>query len=1368
MSQNFQSIRSPLILKKNLQIRTKPSLQTTRSEVQSDVHSNLKKSGWFKYLHFSFDLNIIRRAKTLARAKQHLTSQDFNALGSSETAEGFEQSLYYYLERQRNSKVNKLSLFKAIYMAFRSRIRTIITLELVYKLLRVFIVWIFSEFLKTSARSSQEKYIWAGALAAVYLIALYLEQHWTFQANLLSCRTKFGLMSLVYSKLLKVSLWSVHKSPLEQTTRSIMSEMSIFDSSSMFFGSVFAIAPLIICATLLLWFFFGPSALLGIAYLIISFPLQSFIRDLGNKYRTQRDGITQERLEATRELIKEIGILKMYTWELIFKESVNHIRTKETQILKRIVIFHSLARVIEVSSQFFAPFLIFIAYTMSGGTLTASHVFPTLYLMTFLRTHLINFATQGVVFITKAQSLFEKILTFLDTPEVQGRNYLEPRDEENAIEFNDFEANWGKEEDPSAPNSATFALVRTNSTLPKMQNAQFVKSLFDISDQTLANITLTVPKNSKNVLIGPNGAGKSSLLLTLTGEISKASGQLRFSGKVAYVEQESTIFAGSLKDNILLDRKYFPDTYQKVLQACCLFNDYNKQSLDGNLSEIDYTCMFLSRSQKARIALARAVYSNADIYLLDDIFDGMDSDLADKVYEGVILDLLKDKTVILVTHSPKIIRISENIIVLKSGRIVGSGSYRELLRQGIDIEGIVSQNNDQKEAFIAKQKTPSPESSDNDLELSKGLSEKDVDNKFELPGEDQIQEEMGRVYNKEGPYTVRTGHKAFREYARACGSAIINLLILLLFILNGGLTIAFGGFLALWTQGDMKEKTVIIITGVLAIAALFMHFVKHLVFSFTSIKASSRLHRQALASIIRSPIGFFYKNSPEKIMSVFSEDMQILDQFLPIQVNEFISLTTICLLTLVFVAVIYPVLLIPIIIGIILITSVAEFCCQGIKKIREREFMLWSTISTLFAGTFSGLVMIRSYNQPRNFKAQFRNALDDCLATGISFLTGIQFMSLLVEHVYALIVIASLFALSAFTSKETEVLGLVLAFLLTLPGVIQSAIRTALHADILKSSVTRISSYEDLESEPPLISGNDGQCKSSNWPQMGKVEFKDITTKKTENIDCPSQSLSFQISPGEKVCCFGGPRSGKANITQALFRLVEIDRRNKSTGSSFIKIDGINIQDLGLHTLRDSIAIIPQIPVVFRGTLRRNLDPLDQWSDADLWRALQQVDLHKYVEKLNRQLNSEIPALSVLQKHLISFARALLKRAKIVIYDETNVDLYTSTILQKLILEHFEKSTVITITCRLSTVACSEKVLIMENGQNIEYESPYRLLVKEIGDDEITSRGGYFTSLVQGAGVRVSKYVIKVAKDKYSESTQRRKSLGSNTLKQFL
>jgi ATP-binding cassette subfamily C (CFTR/MRP) protein 4 len=257
-------------------------------------------------------------------------------------------------------------------------------------------------------------------------------------------------------------------------------------------------------------------------------------------------------------------------------------------------------------------------------------------------------------------------------------------------------------------------------------------------------------------------------------------------------------------------------------------------------------------------------------------------------------------------------------------------------------------------------------------------------------------------------------------------------------------------------------------------------------------------------------------------------------------------------------------------------------------------------------------------------------------------------------------------------------------------------------------------------------------------------------------LDYVLGDLSIQAKPGEKIGCVGITGAGKSTILQILFRMVELDKQGEHKDSTFVKIDDLNIENMGLHLLRSNISIIPQIPMCFTGTIKKNLDPIGTFSEEELWRVLEDINLKSYVESLKNGLNTDMTdvsyVFSVGQKQLICLARAILMKKKILVLDEAtaNIDMQTDNFIQKKINEKFQQSTIFTIAHRLTTVAHYDKILVLDKGRRMEYDHPYKLLVNEIGDDSITKKDGYFASMVLNTGEKTSSQILEVAKQSYN------------------
>lgn len=309
-------------------------------------------------------------------------------------------------------------------------------------------------------------------------------------------------------------------------------------------------------------------------------------------------------------------------------------------------------------------------------------------------------------------------------------------------------------------------------------------------------------------------------------------------------------------------------------------------------------------------------------------------------------------------------------------------------------------------------------------------------------------------------------------------------------------------------------------------------------------------------------------------------------------------------------------------------------------------------------------------------------------------------------------------------------------------------------------SSQRILTYTQLpeeapESKPGMDEHVERQFKGK-WPHRGEITFRNVFLRYNPDQDYVLNGLDFAIKAGMKVGCVGRTGAGKSSLIQALFRMVEIENKSES----YIKIDGVNIQEIGLELLRKNLSIIPQTAAIFTGNIRRNLDPFGEFSDARIWEVLDEVKLKSYVERLEKQLDTDMTISSTIfsagQKQLVCLARALLRRGKIVILDEAtaNVDIETDNFIQEKIMETFKDATVLTVAHRLITIAHYDRILVMEQGRVAEFDAPYALLVRNIGDKYISNTDSLFAKMVLSSGELMSKRIFAIASKKYFESTE--------------
>jgi len=374
--------------------------------------------------------------------------------------------------------------------------------------------------------------------------------------------------------------------------------------------------------------------------------------------------------------------LKMYRWEIKFKEIISELRRKGVKLMRKVLYLGDvLAHRLAWSSHYMGAFFMFMLYDVTGGTLEIGEVFSAYFILGFIRFYFVYFVSNAFNFVAETRLLFKRLDVIMDTPEMETVVFEAPKDSQNAIEFDNYTAYWALEH-----------LVKDAPGLKRnLSSTAFDPSRFDTSDlrAVLQDLNLNIKKGTINAVIGSVGASKTSFLLSSTGEILKTTGALRYQGRLAYVEQEPTIFAGNFRESILFGNEYNEEFYRRVIKACNLESDL-KLFPNGDMSVVGERGNNLSGGQKARLALARALYANADIYLLDDPLSAVDAKIAKSIYTEAITGLLKGKTVIFVTHQVHFVRELESIIAIEDGKVAGTGSFDELKQQGVDVDKLFS------------------------------------------------------------------------------------------------------------------------------------------------------------------------------------------------------------------------------------------------------------------------------------------------------------------------------------------------------------------------------------------------------------------------------------------------------------------------------------------------------------------------------------------------------------------------------------------------------------------------------------------------------------------------------------------------------
>uniref|UniRef100_A0A4W5PGR2 Multidrug resistance-associated protein 4 n=1 Tax=Hucho hucho TaxID=62062 RepID=A0A4W5PGR2_9TELE len=980
------------------------------------------------------------------------------------------------------------------------------------------------------------------------------------------------------------------KTTTGQIVNLLSNDVNKFDEVTIFLHYLW-VGPLQAAAVMvLLWHEIGPSCLAGMAVLVILMPIQTLFGRLFSSLRGTTAALTDNRIRTMNEVVSGIRIIKMYAWEKPFAALVDEVRRKEiSKIMKS-----SYLRGLNMASFFVASkiivFITFTVYVLMGNRISASRVFVAVSLYGAVRLTVTLFFPNAIEKVSEALISIRRIKNFLMLEEVRMVQDLGLPDVVHPL-------------------------------IP-------LWSLQALDSPTLQNLSFTLRSEQLLAVIGPVGAGKSSLLSTILGELTPDKGVVKFKGELTYASQQPWIFPGTIRSNILFGKALHPQKYERVLRACALQRDMELLP-DGDLEVIGDRGATLSGGQKARVSLARAVYQDADIYLLDDPLSAVDAEVGKHLFEQCICGLLRKKPRILVTHQLQYLKAADQILVLKEVSMCmgGSNAVPYHLYSWVPVQHMVEES------------------------------------------------------RSEGTIGLHLYLKYFRAGA--------NILVLLALVFLNLLAHVSG------------------LTG----ATIIFGFLRSLVFFNVLVNSAQTLHNRMFTAILRTPVRFFDVNPIGRILNRFSKDIGYLDSLLPWTFVDFIQVFLQILGVIIVAAVVIPWILIPVVPLLIVFLFLRRYFLQTSRDIKRLESTTRSPVFSHLSSSLQGLWTIRAFKAQQRFQQAFDAHQDLHSEAWFLFLTTSRWFALRLDGICSIFVTITTFGcLFLRDDLKAGSVGLALSYAVTLVGMFQWGVRQSAEVENMMTSVERVVEYTELESEAPWETD---KRPPPDWPRHGFITFDQVNFSYFSDSPLVLKNITAVFRSREKVGIVGRTGAGKSSLISALFRLAEPDGR--------ISIDGVLTAEIGLHTLRQRISIIPQDPVLFTGTMRKNLDPFSQHTDEDLWNALGEVQLRTVVEELPGRLETVLAEsgsnFSVGQRQLVCLARAILRRNKILIIDEAtaNVDPRTDGLIQQTIREKFRECTVLTIAHRLNTIIDCDRILVLDAGRIQEYDEPYVLLQNQEG-----------------------------------------------------
>nr|XP_044603416.1 multidrug resistance-associated protein 1 [Equus asinus] len=1223
------------------------------------------------------------------------------------------------------------SLFKVLYKTFGPYF----LMSFLFKALHDLMMFAGPEILKLLINfvNDQQAPDWQGyfytALLFISACLQTLVLHQYFHICFVSgMRVKTAVIGAVYRKALVITNSARKSSTVGEIVNLMSVDAQRFMDLATYLNMVWSAPLQVILALYLLWLNLGPSVLAGVAVMILMVPVNAVMAMKTKTYQVAHMKSKDNRIKLMNEILNGIKVLKLYAWELAFKDKVLAIRQEELKVLKKSAYLGAVGTFTWVCTPFLVALSTFAVYVTidENNILDAQKAFVSLALFNILRFPL-NILPMVISSIVQASVSLKRLRIFLSHEE------LEP---------DSIERRPGK--DGGGANSIT------------VKNATFTWARGE--PPTLSGITFSVPEGSLVAVVGQVGCGKSSLLSALLAEMEKVEGHVAIKGSVAYVPQQAWIQNDSLQENILFGRQLQERYYKAVVEACALLPDLEILP-SGDLTEIGEKARESRRladpDRAQRPALLREPQASQAWLQAVGLARGRPTGLlAGASAEGAVpMGAARLMTRLLVTHGISYLPQVDVIIVMSGGKISEMGSYQELLARDGDFAEFLrtyasaEQEQDEQDNGSAGIGSPGKEGKqmENGMlvtdavgkQMQRQLSNSSTyssdigrhcNSTAELQKDEAKKEEAWKLVEADKAQTGQVKLSVYWGYMRAIG-LFLSFLSILLFISNHVASLASNYWLSLWTDdpvvnGTQEHTTVrLSVYGGLGILQGLSVFGYSMAVSLGGVLASRRLHVDLLHHVLRSPMSFFERTPSGNLVNRFSKELDTVDSMIPQVIKMFmgslcnvIGACIVILLATPIAAIVIPPL------GLIYF-FVQRFYVASSRQLKRLESVSRSPVYSHFNQTLLGVSVIRAFEEQDRFIHQSDLKVDDNQKAYYPSIVANRWLAVRLECVGNCIVLfASLFAVISRHSLSAGLVGLSVSYSLQVTTYLNWLVRMSSEMETNVVAVERLKEYSEIEKEAPWRIQE--MTPPSDWPQVGRVEFRNYGLRYREDLDLVLKRINVTINGGEKVGIVGRTGAGKSSLTLGLFRINE-------PAEGEIIIDDINIAKIGLHDLRFKITIIPQDPVLFSGSLRMNLDPFSKYSDEEVWTALELAHLKDFVSSLPDKLNHECAEggenLSVGQRQLLCLARALLRKTKILVLDEATaaVDLETDNLIQSTIRTQFDDCTVLTIAHRLNTIMDYMRVIVLDKGEILECGSPSDLLQQK----------GLFYTMAKDAGL---------------------------------
>ena len=1130
--------------------------------------------------------------------------------------------------------------------------------------------------------------------SAIFLInkilLIFLQNHSNFRSQILATKAGNMLSALIYDKLLTSSSIIAGNVSEGQMINYLQVDIDHLGFIFFFAPMTFVVPIQIVLNFYLLFKFFGYTFIFGMMIFLFLFFIAWFIQSL---YLINQKILLKnkdKRMKITSSVLHMLKVLKLYVWEDEFFSRVEKERQQEIKSMRKLQNITLLSRFVHSSIPLFLSVGSIGIYTLIKGKMVLENLLASIEIFDTMAASLYRLP----VFITALLNCLismKRLESFLDNKDFKKTSKEDPTLKSQGIDIKFSNCNFG-----------------------------IINEELENNKILLHDLDLEIKRGELVVVLGETGSGKTCLtnaILNYLDFIPRSSKKKEtyniVNGTISYASQNPWILNGTVRDNIIFYNELDMQRYYKVLEKCQLLSDLN-QLPGGELTEISSNGQNISGGQKARISLARAIYKNADIYVLDDPISSVDPINSEQIFKNVLVDYLKNKTRILIKHEMKNIELFDKIIYLKKGKIMFCGSYQELIKSNIY-------------QFLLNEY-----SNENNLEANS--SQKDLGNKLGrdssnnlLLGHEKERIIKGRLIKDEELTWGSINKNLYIKFVLIMGGFSFFSIIIFISAMIQACSLGSNIWLMKWSSsGNDNNLYSFLVYAEIDLFSLFFLFLKEFLFSVAMLRMNKNLHNKMLSKIIHAPINLFHDIVPiGQIVNRLTFDLdkcKAISKLLNMVLRSFFMLITSIVVCFHYSSFSLLSALVMIVFGIF----ITNYYISAGRNLNRLDGISRAPIVTCFSETFSGAKIIKSFKREENLKNRLFTFLNNYYyVTAYKFGSGNWYSLFLELSSYFYIFFIILFSTFFYDSFSSQAIALMIKYSVSFSEQMLNTFNNVSEMEKSMVSFERCNQYTKIIQEEMPEDKRQKTYKEKtlfNWPLKGKIQIINYSCKYRPETEIVLKKLNVEINGGEKIGVVGKSGSGKSTLALALFRVIEAYQGK-------ILIDDVNIADLTLNKLRKNMCIIPQDPTLFEGTVRDNVDPLKEYSNQEIFNILEELEFFEFIELrnkiylnnnpkiyfkqcLNYKIKENGENISLGKKQLLCFARAVLKKSKIIIMDEATatLDQKTQNIILKALDKYFKNCTVLSIAHRIESVMNFDRIMVFDQGELKEFDKPNQLI----------------------------------------------------------